>query len=60
MKVGAYIDMKSPTWRYKDAPLFKFKIMGCKIEDGVRVVSCWVFGTITLLWCTYNPNSFWI
>lgn len=34
-KIGACLEMKSPAWHSKDAPISKFKGMGYKTEDEV-------------------------
>lgn len=39
MKIWVYLDIKSPSWHFEDAPASKFRIMGCKIEGGVSVES---------------------
>lgn len=39
------MDMKSPDWHSEDAPVSKFRILGCKIEDGVGAVSMDLFKT---------------
>ena len=39
IKIGTCLYMKSLTGRSEDAPVSKFAILGCNIEDGVVVVS---------------------
>ncbi|CAI9303154.1 unnamed protein product [Lactuca saligna] len=39
MNIGAFLDMKSPTWQFEDDHVSKYKIMGSRIEDGFGVVS---------------------
>lgn len=39
VKIGTCLDIKSSAFRFEDVPLSKFKILGCKNEGGVGVVS---------------------